>query len=106
VVSVNQLGDAAERYAKTRDAARAERADLARRLAFVQVTAHHTTAETRLYINGREIPRAAWSSPVAATPGSIEVSLRTPNGNQHHKRVAVAAGHTRQIVLDLGARAK
>lgn len=106
VASVSEMGDGAKRYAKTREAARTEQADLARRLAFVHVTAHNTTTATRLFINGREIPRAAWSLPVAATPGSIEVALRTPNGTQHRKRVLVAAGRTREVVLDLGARSK
>lgn len=106
VAAVGQMGDGAKRYAKTQEAARSEQADLARRLAFVHVTAHNTTAATRLFINGREVPRRVWSLPVAAPPGTIEVALRTPSGTQHRKRVVVAAGRTREVVLDLGARSK
>jgi tetratricopeptide (TPR) repeat protein len=99
-----QLAVRDARYAKTLAAARSEQAELAQHLAFVRVVAQHASAQARLVVNGRQVPPAAWLRPIAAAPGSVEISLASPGGTQHRKRVVVRAGDTREVVLDVGSQ--
>ena len=90
------------RYARTVEAATQERKALQAELGFVNVTVHHPRAETRLFVNGEEIRRSAWSEPLPSAPGAVRVKVSTPGLPDTVKGVSVAAGASVDIALDLG----
>jgi hypothetical protein len=90
------------RYARTVEAATAERKGLESELGFVNVTLHHPRAETRLFVNGEEIRRTAWSEPAPSTPGAVEVRATTPGLPASVRELSVSAGESADVTIDLG----
>jgi hypothetical protein len=88
------------RYAKTADAAAAERQELAPKLAFVTVTLKGPTEQTRLTIAGGEVDRAGWNEPAPVQPGTFEVTIETPNVPAVRRLVTLGAGEKTAIDVD------
>lgn len=88
------------KYQPARDAAVAERDEVTKKIAFLTVTVANPTAETRLSIGGRDIPRDTWGQPVPAAPGAVDVSVITPPGAPKSQQVQLAAGEKRPLSID------
>jgi hypothetical protein len=91
------------RYARTVEAATDERKSLEAELGFVNVTVHHPRAETRLFVNGEEVRRSAWSEPLPSAPGAVQVKVSTPGLPDTVKDAEVTAGASVDVAVDLGA---
>jgi hypothetical protein len=91
------------RYARTVEAATDERKSLEAELGFVNVTVHHPRAETRLFVNGEEVRRSAWSEPLPSAPGAVQVKVSTPGLADTVKDAEVTAGASVDVAVDLGA---
>jgi hypothetical protein len=103
MVEALELQKLEARYARTVEAATAERKELAQLLGFVNVTIYNARAETRLLVNGEEIRRTAWGEPAPSPAGQVEVRVRTPGLPESVKQVEVGAGASADLTFDLGA---
>jgi hypothetical protein len=83
-----------EKYGKTLESAKDERGALRGRLAFLTVE-----VDAELTANGRSIGREAWGKPVAVSPGSVQVALKSKSGVLTEQKVDVPAGGDANLTL-------
>lgn len=110
VVAYNELGRATSearelarddpKYEKTADAALAERTELAAKLGLLEVGVANAEPTTTLRVAGEDVPRSAWSEPVATMPGETEVVVETPGKPPIKKSVSAQAGQKVAVSVD------
>jgi hypothetical protein len=101
VEDATKLAAKEPRYARTADAATAERRDLEPQLAFVVVTVAHPPPGAILKVSGRTVPPERWSAPIVAFPGAVDVVLTDASGKELARTVVpVAAGEKTPASLD------
>lgn len=110
VAAYNELGRAATdarelakedaKYEKTAEAALAERNEIAAKLGLLEVSVANAEPTTTLRVGGEEVPRAAWSEPVATMPGDTEVVVETPGKPPVKKTVTAQAGQRVAVAVD------
>jgi hypothetical protein len=89
------------RYTATRDAATAERRALEPRLARLVLKLRRVPDGARVRVAGAEVPPAARGLPIVVTPGRVEVVVETPGRAALRRQVAVRAGATLELELEL-----
>jgi hypothetical protein len=90
-----------DHYAKTADAAKAERGALETQLAFVVVDVKNAPADAVLKAGGRTIPREQWGTPVLVPPGTVDVTIADASGKElATKTVAATIGDHTPVALD------
>jgi hypothetical protein len=94
------------RYEQAAQAAATEQLALEPRLALVTVQVSDAIVDATLSVAGRDVPRAAWSQPIAVDPGAFEVVLRGPAGASDSNRLALQAGSAATVELTLAAQAQ
>lgn len=87
------------KYAPTAETARLERDELTPGVGFVNVSITSASEAATLTIGGDEIPRSAWSGPIAADPGDVTLSLAEPGTEPVVKSVSLAPGATESVEL-------
>jgi hypothetical protein len=103
MVQALELAKQEVRYARTAEAATKERTEIEHQLAFVRVNVHGATPQTRLFVNGEEIRRVAWGEPVPTAPGVVKVELLTPEHAPQQQATEIAAGSSKEFVLEVQA---
>ena len=93
------------RYEKAAQAANEERAQLAPKLAFVEVRVAHASSATTLKVANDEVRRGGWEEPVPVMPGTAEVLVETPGHAPVREQVQVAAGERKSVTIDAAADA-
>ncbi len=88
------------KYAPTRDTARAERDELAPKLALVTPNIANADAATTLKIGGAAVPRERWGKPLPIAPGDADVVLETPGKPPVTQKLSLAAGDKKDLPLD------
>ncbi|MDP9002807.1 MAG: hypothetical protein M3O46_22185 [Myxococcota bacterium] len=99
--TATRLAPKEERYAKTAEAATSEREELARKLAFIEVTVTHAPVDVTLNVGGHIVPSDDWAGPLVVAPGSVDVVLTNGAGVELARRsVTAAIGQTAPVTLD------
>jgi hypothetical protein len=99
--AATRLAPQEERYAKTADAATNEREDVARQLAFVQVSVAHAPADGTLTAGGRVIASDDWGGPVVVEPGQVDVIMTNAAGAELARATVTATvGQTIPVSLE------
>jgi len=93
------------KYQPARDSAVTERDEAASKIALLTVDVRNPTAETRLSIAGRDIPRDKWNQALPFTPGPVDVAVITPPGAPKPQSVTLKAGDKQQISVDAAGAA-
>lgn len=93
------------RYEKAAQAANEERAALASKLGFVEVTVAHAAPTTTLKIGGEEVRRGGWTEPFPVMPGTAEVVVESPGHGPIRQEVQIAAGERKTVAIDAEAEA-
>jgi hypothetical protein len=89
------------RYARTAEAARAERAELEPRLAFVTVTVVHAPSDATLRAAGRLVPADERTGPVVVPAGAVDVVLADARGKELARQtVSASPGQKTAVSLD------
>lgn len=89
------------RYAKTAEAATAERRDLESKLAFFVVSVRGEPEGATLKVGGRVVAPDQRTKPIAAPPGAVDILLADGAGRELARQTANAvAGQTTQVALD------
>ena len=102
--SATRLAAQEERYAKTAEAATNEREEVARKLAFLQVSVSHAPADATLKVGGRVIPVDEWGGPVVVAPGAVDVVVSSSAGAElARSSVNAAVGQTTPVSLEAQA---
>jgi hypothetical protein len=91
------------RYAKTAEAAAAERDAIAPQIGFVNVHVERADETSRLKVGSDEIRRGGWSEPIPVKPGQTEIVLETPSKKPLRQTVTVAAGEKKAVSFDAGS---
>jgi hypothetical protein len=91
------------RYERTAEAASVERRALSAKLAFVHLTILHSRAETTVSVNNERIRRTAWSEPVPALAGRVEVLVQSPGVLPQRRELNLKVGTSTDVTIDLGA---
>jgi hypothetical protein len=91
------------RYEKAAQAANEERAALAPKLGFVEVTVTHASAATTMQISGEEVRRGGWTEPFPVLPGTSEIVVETAGHAPIKQEVQVVAGEHKAVTIDAGA---
>ena len=90
-----------DRYAKTAEAAAAERAELEPRLAFVTVSVAHAPSGATLKAGGRLVPRDEWTGPIVVPAGAVDVVVLDANGKELARQtVSASLGEKTAVTLD------
>jgi hypothetical protein len=106
VDSATKLAAREERYAKTAEAAKGERAALEAKLAFVTVALSSAPPDATLKAAGRQVPREEWASPIVVPAGAVDVVLSDASGKDIARQtVSAQAGAKTAVALDLQAAA-
>jgi hypothetical protein len=90
------------RYEKAAQAANEERAQLAPKVAFLDVRVTHATSETTLKVGADEPRRGGFDEPVPVLPGTAEVVVETPGRPPVRQQVQVAGGQHQSVDIDAG----
>lgn len=90
-----------EKYAKTRDAAAAELAQLEPKIAKVVVAFDTDYDDAVLLVEGQEVPAARQGVPIAVTPGDIQITARAPGKKEHTATVEISGGETKAVAIVL-----
>jgi hypothetical protein len=102
--SATRLAPQEERYAKTAEAATNEREEVARKLAFLQISVSHAPADATLKVGGRVVPVDDWGSPVVVTPGAVDVTVTGSAGAElARSTVNATVGQTTPVSLEAQA---
>ena len=102
--SATRLAPQEERYAKTAEAATNEREDVARKLAFLQVSVSHAPGDATLKVAGRVIPVDDWGAPVVVAPGAVDVVVTSSAGAElARSTVNASVGQTTPVSLEAQA---
>jgi hypothetical protein len=104
-VEAKELEHEDGRYGKAGEAASAERALLAPKLGFVEVTVAHPSDATKLVVAGGEIRRAGWTEPVPVMPGTVDLELDSPDRAPVKTQTTVGASAHVRVSLDADAGA-
>ena len=91
------------RYGKAADAANAERAAIAPKIAFVKLTIKNANDATTVNVAGSPLVRAGWSDPVPVKPGDVEIEVVTPGVLPIRKTVTLHAGNSMPLTVDANA---
>jgi hypothetical protein len=101
IAEAKRLAAAEDRYAKTADAAAAERADLEPKLAFVVVSLAHAPPDATLKAGGRLVPAAEASGPIVVSAGAVDVVLSDADGKELARQtVSATVGQKTAVALD------
>jgi hypothetical protein len=101
VDDATRLAATEDRYAKTAEAATAERAELESNLAFVTVTVAHAPPGATLKVAGRLVPAEEWTRPVVAPPGAVDVVVGDAGGGALTRQtVSASLGQKTPVALD------
>jgi hypothetical protein len=101
VDSATRLAVSEERYSKTADAAKTERADIEPKLAFVTVTVAHAPPDAALKVGGRPVASAEWAGPIVVPAGTVDVVLSDAAGKELARQtVSAAEGQKSPVALD------
>jgi hypothetical protein len=96
-----KLAATEERYAKTAEAANAERTALEPKLAFLAVTVAHAPADATLKAGGRTVPPDHWLDPIVVSAGAVDVVLSDASGKELARQtVSATVGEKTPAVLD------
>lgn len=90
-----------EKYAKTRDAAAAELAQLEPRIGKVIVAFDDTYEDAVILLDGEEVPAAKQGVPIAVAPGDVQVTARAPGKKEHTETVEISGGQTKAVAIVL-----
>jgi hypothetical protein len=101
IAEVQARGDA--KYADAAQAARTERDEIAKKLAFVVLNVSTDDAAATVTIGGKPIGREQWGKPVLVDPGTAEVVLSAPSKPPVTQSIQVAAGEKRDVSLAFAA---
>jgi hypothetical protein len=102
-VEAKELAPQDPRYAKTGEAAAAERKELEPKLGFVTFTIENASDATVVEVNGEEVKRAGWGEPVPVMPGPTTMVVKSPGKEPIKKELTLAAGQKVSETLDAGA---
>lgn len=102
VDEANAASQTDPKYKRTAKAAESERDQLKSRVAFVSVTVSGATANDQLVVAGRTVPHSDWAQPIAVTPGSVQIELRSANGPAQTRTLTAAVGTTSNVSLSSG----
>lgn len=102
-VEAKELAPQDPRYAKTGEAAAAERKEIEPKLGFVTIKLDHGSDGTTLQVNGEEVQRAQWGEPTPVLPGATKIVVKPVGGTPIEKSVTVAAGQKTEISIDATA---
>ena len=75
------------KYGKTADAARAEKVELEKSLAFLTIDMSSSAT-----LAGKDVPAEQWGKPIPLLPGEFEVVLRTKAGGETQKKLTLKPG--------------
>jgi hypothetical protein len=101
-----RLAATEDRYAKTADAAAAERADLEPKLAFVVVSVAHAPPDATLKAGGRLVPADEASGPIVVSAGTVDVVLSDAGGKELGRQtVSATVGQKTAVALDAAPEA-
>lgn len=98
------LEDYSPRYAETRRAALQELDALRPRVGSLRVLVRPAPPDLAVTVAGREVSAAALDVPLPVTPGTVEVRARAPGFEVAGRTIEVAAGESREVILELSAR--
>lgn len=87
-----RLAATESRYAKAANAATSERTDVESKIFFLNVTVVHAPAGAVLKVGGRVVPDDAWTKPVIAMPGAVDVVLADTSGKELARQTVAATG--------------
>lgn len=99
-IEAKELSRDDPRYAKAGESAHEERAKIASKLGFAEITISNADASTTMKVAGDEIRRGGWSEPVPLAPGSTEVVIETPGHAPITRTIQVAAGEKKSLAID------
>jgi hypothetical protein len=89
------------RYAKTADAATAERTEVEAKITFITITVVHAPDGAVLKVGGRSIPSDQWTKPVISMPGAVDVVLTDAAGKELARQtVAATGGQQSSVTID------
>ncbi len=101
VDDATKLSASESRYSQTVDAARAERAEVEPKLAFVTVTISHPPLIATLKVGGRPVPPDRWDAPIIAADGAVDVVLFDQSGKELARQTVLAnVGQKTAVALD------
>lgn len=100
-----QRAEKEPRYARTRDAASQELAQLAKQVGQVVINIKNPPPNVKIDLNGRDIPKTRLGKPIAVMPGPIVVSASGSGTPPVTSRVNVDAGSTAAVALVLSRAA-
>lgn len=92
-----------ERYAATRDAAAAERAAIASKIALITVAMVNQPPGLELKIGGRTMDPDRLSRPIAVEPGTVVIEASAPNIEPFRKELTMAAGSSEAVPIAFNA---
>ena len=90
-----------DKYAKTRDAAAAELAQLEPKVGKVVVAFDVDYEDAVILLNGVEVPTARQGVPIAVAPGDVQVTARAPGKSEHVETVEIGGGQTKAVAIVL-----
>ncbi len=99
-VEAKELAREDRRYEKTAEAALAERAEIAPKLGFVEITITNAGEATTLHVGPEEVRRGGWNEPLPVAPGATTIRLDTPGREPLERTVTLEAGQKTSIALD------
>lgn len=93
------------KYAPTRDSARNERDELAKKIALVTVNVAGGDDTTRVTVGGAPLPRDMWGKPQPMDPGPTTVELVVGANPPVTRQLALEVGKSETVDLDTSATA-
>jgi hypothetical protein len=94
------------KYVATRDAAKADLAELEKRIGRVSVTLEHAPDGAAVTVNGEAVAESQLGSPVPLVPGHVKVVAHAPGRDDMIKELNVAPGETKSVTLAFKSASK
>jgi len=89
------------KYAKTRDAAAAELAQLEPKVGKIIVAFDTPYEGAVILLDGEEVPEAQQGVPIPVRPGDLQITARAPGKEEHTETVAIDGGQTKAVAIVL-----
>ena len=90
-----------DKYAKTRDAAAAELAQLEPKIGKLVVAFDEPYEDAVILLNGAEVAPDRQGVPIPVVPGDVQVTARAPGKREHVETVEVGGGQTKAVAIVL-----
>lgn len=88
------------KYAPTRDSAKTEQDELAKKVALLTINIANADPDSRVKVGGGAVPSSDWGKPIPMDPGGVEVVLEHPTRTPITQTLTLEIGKSEVVNLD------